>query len=198
MPDFKFPSLLDRHWSESALAIGAVLIAAVSLWVAVSTVRTNQKLVAAASWPFIRTDSSNALTTPSGRPLLTLDAINSGIGPAKIESVQVFWRGKAYRDAAGLLRACCGLKRPAGVVTSTLADTVVREGQTVRLIAYAEPVKNSGPWLTLSGLLNGKRPFPQYRICYCSAFNECWITNGHQLNPPRVSACPTPKISFAN
>ncbi|MGA7539298.1 MAG: hypothetical protein WBW93_11110, partial [Steroidobacteraceae bacterium] len=30
------PSLLERHWAESALAIGAVIIAAVSLWVAVT------------------------------------------------------------------------------------------------------------------------------------------------------------------
>ena len=48
------PSLLERHWAESALAIGAVIIAAVSLWVAFDAERTNRELVASASWPFVQ------------------------------------------------------------------------------------------------------------------------------------------------
>jgi len=58
MSEKGLPSLLDRHWAESALAIGAVVIAAVSLWVAYDTERTNRELVAserqlvaANSWP---------------------------------------------------------------------------------------------------------------------------------------------------
>jgi hypothetical protein len=43
------PSLLERHWAESALAIGAVVIAAASLWVAVDTERANRELVASFS-----------------------------------------------------------------------------------------------------------------------------------------------------
>jgi hypothetical protein len=33
MPKKGLPPLLERHWAESVLAIGAVVIAAVSLWV---------------------------------------------------------------------------------------------------------------------------------------------------------------------
>jgi hypothetical protein len=49
MSEKGLPSLLDRHWAESALAIGAVIIAAVSLWVAFDSERTNRELVASAS-----------------------------------------------------------------------------------------------------------------------------------------------------
>lgn len=204
MPDKPLPSLLERHWAESALAIGAIVIAAASLWVAYDANVTNQELVAAASWPFMRTDYSNGFTTASGRPLLTVSALNSGIGPAKVESVEVFWHGKAYHDAAGLLRGCCGLTRRAAqqsqsrVLTASLQGTVVRPGQTVNLIWYPKPAQDEGPWERLNAIMTAGRVFPEVRICYCSAFNQCWISNGHTLDPPRVSACPVPKISYDN
>lgn len=48
MSNKPLPSLFDRHWAESALAIGAVVIAAVSLWIAVDSERTNRQIVAGA------------------------------------------------------------------------------------------------------------------------------------------------------
>jgi hypothetical protein len=45
MPQNGLSSLLERHWAESALAIGAIVIAAASLWVAYDTERTNRQLV---------------------------------------------------------------------------------------------------------------------------------------------------------
>lgn len=60
MSDKSLPSLLERHWAESALAIGAVVIAAASLWIAVATEHTNRQIVAAASWPFLAQYFSDA------------------------------------------------------------------------------------------------------------------------------------------
>jgi hypothetical protein len=64
MSEKGLPSLLDRHWAESALAIGAVIIAAVSLWVAFDSERTNHELVASASWPFVELTSAEPATGP--------------------------------------------------------------------------------------------------------------------------------------
>ena len=93
MSQFKLPSLLDRHWAESVLAIGAIVIATASLWVGYDTMRTNHKLVVAASWPYLEQNFSDANYTQ--RPLLTVDVTNAGIGLAKVESVAFFWHGKA-------------------------------------------------------------------------------------------------------
>lgn len=45
MADARRASLLERHWAGRALAIGAVLSAAVSLWVASDTMRTDRMLL---------------------------------------------------------------------------------------------------------------------------------------------------------
>ncbi len=198
MTDRKLPSLFQRHWAESALAIGAVLIAAVSLWVGYDTMRTNHELVAAASWPIIEMSDSDR--TPSGAPDLLLSAINAGIGPAKVESVELSWHGKAYRSSRQLLRACCALPRGAQAQstpyeTSTLDGAVVRAGQTVNLIRVINPGEDPAVWHRFHALLYPGEQL-SLRICYCSAFNECWMTNGYQLNPPRVHACPVPKVPF--
>ena len=197
MADGKLPSLFQRHWAESALAIGAVLIAAVSLWVGYDTMRTNHQLVAAASWPFIQMSDSDM--TPSGAPDLLLSAHNAGIGPAKVESVELSWDGKAYGSSEDLLHACCALARGAAkgtpYETSTLDGAVIRAGQSVNLVRVINPGEDPTVWDRFHALLYPSNQL-HFRICYCSAFNECWMTNGYRLNPPRVNACPLPKVPF--
>lgn len=198
MPDKSLPSLFERHWAESALAIGAIVIAAFSLWVAVDTERTNHQMVAAASWPMLQESVSDA--TYSGQHLLTVKVTNSGIGPAKVGSVQVSWHGKFYRSALGLLHACCGLSprdgSPSALITSTLFRRVMRAGQTVTLIYYPYPAKDPGPWRKFQSIIESRTQQPKFTICYCSAFNQCWVTDGHRLNPQRVASCPTPKVVY--
>src|SRR5215469_6715449 len=99
------PSLLDRHWAESILAVGAVIIAAVSLWVAFDSERTNRELVASASWPFVQ--FYNDRTVGAAPPVLTFLLSNEGIGPAKLESFELFWKGRPQRSPWRLLQACC-------------------------------------------------------------------------------------------
>ena len=197
MTQAKLPSLLDRHWAESALAIGAIVIAAASLWVGYDTMRTNHRLVVAASWPFLEQDFSDvtyAAHTP--QKLLTVNVTNAGIGPAKVESVALFWHGKAYRSARELLHDCCGYQpQPAGaLVTSTLQGWVLRPGAELHLIWYPYPSTDPGPWNAFRTILKSGSDSPTFRICYCSAFNQCWLTNGHELDPPRVKVCPVAKV----
>lgn len=199
MSEPKLPSLLHRHWAESVLAIGAIIIAAASLWIGYDTVRTNHKLVVAASWPFLEQSYSNAtISTSTPRNLLTVDVTNAGIGPAKVESVEVFWHGKAYRSARELLHDCCGYQpQPAVVmITSTLQGFVLRPGKALHLIWYPYPSTDPAPWRAFRTILESGSDAPRFRICYCSAFNQCWLTNGHELDPPPVKVCPVPKVSY--
>jgi len=36
-----------------------------------------------------------------------------------------------------------------------------------------------------------------YRVCYCSVFNECWLSDGHDLNPPQVKTCSQPPVPYS-
>jgi len=102
--------MFSRHWTESVLSIFAIIIAAISLWIAIDTERTNRQLVAEAAWPFLQTYHS---TFAEGQQAISLYIANAGVGPAKVETLEVFWNGKPYGSSAELMKACCGLGGPA-------------------------------------------------------------------------------------
>lgn len=201
------PPLLDRHWAESLLAIGAVVIAAVSLWVAYDSERTNRQLVASASWPFLgfySTEPANAQPR-----FLTLVLTNQGIGPAKLESFELFWNGRAQRSPWMLLQSCCargqpgsnpGLTRDPTIDTASDEGIVVRAGESVTFLSYTRTAGNAAIWDTLASHYVGSL---SVRYCYCSVFDACWLVSARlgvvrNLNPPRVRACPRPDIHYDN
>ena len=212
MSEKELPSLLDRHWAESALAIGAVIIAAVSLWVAFDSERTNRELVASASWPFVELTSGESIVAPRA---LHLDMSNDGIGPAKLESFELFWQGKPERSPWQLLHDCCAQGKTAagqpGSMAALRADSphlgtasdqgsVLRAGETLHLLAYIRSGDNSPIWDAFESQYVHKL---SVRYCYCSAFNDCWVMTARlgtrrDLNPPRVRACPRPQLPYDN
>ncbi len=219
MSEKGLPPLLDRHWAESALAVGAVIIAAVSLWVAYDTERTNRELVAserqlvaANSWPFVQFGENDG--TPSGGmgTGISLIVMNNGIGPSKIETFEVSWHGQAQRNAEDLLRACCSEagKSPDHPVdlnwlldhhgVSGTAGLVLRPGGELPFLVLPQGSVSEANWDALrSALLKGL----EIRSCYCSAFDTCWLVDdrfgkSRDLNPPQVAVCPQPKIAYSN
>jgi hypothetical protein len=34
------------------------------------------------------------------------------------------------------------------------------------------------------------------RVCYCSVFDECWLSDLHTLHPQAVAQCPKPDVMF--
>ncbi len=199
MADTKLPSLLERHWAESALAIGAVVIAAVSLWVGYDTMRTNRRLVAATSWPFVQVLESDSQGPPRS---LALRLSNSGIGPAKVEFFQVLWKGQPQRSATELLRNCCQIAQlPNHFHGASDQGLVLRAGQRQTFLHFAAGRANLAQWKAFHSLFFLNAGKLSVRYCYCSAFNQCWLvteTTGQaiDLNPPRVPICPEPKVTF--
>ena len=52
MADGQHRGFMQRHWSDTVLAVAALFVSAVSLWVGIRTENANEELVAASSWPF--------------------------------------------------------------------------------------------------------------------------------------------------
>jgi hypothetical protein len=204
LPHTQIPSIFSRHWTESALSIFAVIIAAISLWIAIDTERTNRQLVAEAAWPFVQVYTSGG--SDSQRPL-SLNITNAGVGPAKIETLELFWKGKAFRNAAELLKDCCGYKAPQSnqlpvedspLSTSEVAGTVLRPGDNVSIVRYVLTPDNAATWAAL----RSQRVKISLRTCYCSVFEECWLTqlrelgDRQNLNPTSVKSCPRPEVAY--
>lgn len=198
LPVHEKPAPHSRHWSEWLLSATALLISAVSLWVAFDTQKSNRALVAEAAWPFVQVFASGGNDVPR---VLTLNMSNAGIGPAKIKSFEIFWNGRAYASTAALMKDCCGLTQADGMLgTSSVAGTVLRPGDSVPLIRFVQSDSNEASW----NAFRAQRFKLTHRICFCSVLDECWLTrpqalgDTQDLEPPRVDGCPVPAVSFVD
>lgn len=176
MSDKGLPSLLNRHWAESVLAIGAIVIAAVSLWVVYDSQRSNRQIVASErqlvtenARPFVEQYYSTAILTGTDlvpKPKDQFFVTNAGVGPAKIETAELTWRGKAYRTWAALAHDCCGYPSSSvhvPIATSGIADSVLRPGQTVAVMGFPRVSTNSATWKS------SRRPFRLFSSRFATA-----------------------------
>jgi hypothetical protein len=188
-----------NKWLDMTVALSALFISLVSLVIAVVHGRTmermadaNARLVAANSWPFIQYTTSNL--DPQGNAVITMGVTNAGVGPAKVESVQLFWRGVPYPTSAAFVRACCGYthKPYDGMQQSLLQGRVLRAGQDDAFVTVPKATIGEEGWVRLEAA----RTRAALQICYCSVFDECWIGNvaSSALTPAKVDKCPAPRV----
>jgi hypothetical protein len=154
----------------------------------------NARLVAANSWPFLAYGAGT--NTIDGVLTIHMHVINTGVGPAKIESAELVWKGVAYRRDQDFLKACCGFdpvepdfdceffaaRSPARGRTHNIPriPTARRSRSVCRASAgYAEP----RPATTHLLLLDFRRVL------------ESDLTT-HGLKPKPVESCVEPKVPF--
>jgi hypothetical protein len=199
--------LLRKSLLDLIIAGAALFVSAISLWVGVRTESANEQLVSASTWPFLQVKISNA--DMDAKLNLQFMVVNTGVGPAKIESFEVFWSGKPYRSAPELLAACCGYKpvlatspdakNHTPLLTGTVQGVVLRAGDTETFIHYPLNADNLSVWTKL----NNAREQMTYRVCYCSVLNQCYRSElmselyiRGQLHPEEVSSCPVPAVAY--
>lgn len=195
------------HWLEYVSTAFAVIVSLISLWVAIGSERANRQMVASSSWPFLAVSRGNV--GPNGVSLLTFRVANSGVGPAKVRTFEVFYKGKPYPSSTALMRACCdrtfsGMQSPTGAeidkwafVTDSVAGSVIRAGESSTFISYGLTSGDATAWHALD---RARQRDITYRVCYCSVFDECWIntaTGSDQLDPTPVGKCPVPPVPYS-
>jgi hypothetical protein len=191
-----------HHWIDMTVALAAVFISVVSLAVAILHGRTmermaeeNARLVAANSWPFVQ--YGQATLTTDGVTRAHMKVFNAGVGPAKIESAELVWKGVAYRGAREFLEACCGFDPASGkpVDYSVVPGFVLPAGAESRFLEFSKPT-DPAVFAALQQAYVSRDL--QLNVCYCSIFDECWqgdlIALG--LKQRKVEACVLPKVSF--
>ena len=190
----------QRRWLRYIGSGILLVISILSLWVAIRTERANRemvdanyRMVAASSWPFLQLASGNA--EENGAPTIALELHNAGVGPAKVETFELFWKGKAYPSAKALLEDCCNEPRLRSwsISTAPSSDFVLRAGDTQRFIGFARIEPSKAMWDRFDRVRFSELT---YRVCYCSVFDECWATNLTGLNPRKVKRCVPPKVPF--
>jgi hypothetical protein len=146
-----------------------------------------EKLVAANSWPSVSygtSDGNDAGTNDD----ITLDIANDGVGPGRIDTLQVFYKGVRQTSFPDLMRTCCEAKgKRLSYGISLVVDNVLPARETTHFIRLTRKA-NPDIW----PIFDRERMNLDVLICYCSVFEECWISDTRARRPRRVEQCDQP------
>src|SRR6202008_1978063 len=103
-----------------------------------------------------------------GEHVFSLNVANFGVGPAKVESLEVFWKGSPVSNARELAELCCLQStysaREQTLETSVVMGTVLRASEVRHIIEIPEDTKNEA----LTARLHDALGSIVMRACYCS------------------------------
>jgi hypothetical protein len=193
---FNQPPRTGRFWFDLLAAVSAIFISVVSLVVAIRGEHTQRGLLAANSWPFVQ------LSEDQGRAYDQLDVENAGVGPAKIFSFEVFYKGQPVDTTFDLLQRCCGLAAPApntphppvhGFSYGQVYGNVLRPGEHI----IAMKLENAGPSADMAKSFGAAMDSLTFKSCYCSVLQECWISDLRSLVQTPVAQCPVAAHPFS-
>jgi hypothetical protein len=200
-----------HRWLDIGLALSAMFVSVVTLAVAIEHGRTmermadaNMRMVEANSWPFV--DFSTHNLGDKGTPEVRLVLTNEGIGPARIETFELWWRDKPIASPSQLLSNCCspgdGRKGDSVFGIGLASLRILRAGEHVDILSIGYSDKGH----ELFNKLDTERDHIRTRVCYCSVFDECWIKDGGDelilkgqaklIHPESVKTCPTPAVPY--
>lgn len=181
-------------WLNRIVALAALVTSVVSIVVAIRHGDTMEKLVEAQSWPYVGLNSSNLV---DNKPNVSLTLESTGSGPARIRALAIRYDGKPVRDWPALIRACCATNPKAGIsellretdgqiVTGGPVGAVLLPGTKATIMAMPRTPVNTALWKRLSD----RRAKLDMNACYCSAFDECYVTDFTRVGPHHVAQCP--------
>lgn len=184
-----------HRWLDITLGVSAIFISLMSLLLALQHGRAMEKMVEVSSWPYALIGTSDE--GPDGKPRFAIEVFNKGVGPARIESVEVWYAGVAQTNTKSLLRAMLKITDPnrdIHVMSSTVVDMVLPARESVTVVEAESGYFSPDEYQTLSRESSKLHT----RICYCSVFNECSVLERKdgRLEPEPVKACPVPKTMF--
>jgi len=181
---------------DLAVPVSALLISVISLVIGIHHGRTmqemaqaNARLVQANSWPLLQFVTGNS--NDSGQAEISLKVENAGVGPAKLISLEIFHgeqRIRTPRDLMALLGPTAG--RPPlqlGVTT----PMVMRAGDSNLIVGMKREGQEA-----LWDKFNTVRFELRFRACYCSVFDECWVSDLATVSPQSVEHCAVSPDSF--
>jgi hypothetical protein len=188
------------------MAIGgsAMLVSIVSLVLAIEHGRTmermaeaNTRMVEASSWPFITFATHNV--DLKGEPNINFVLTNEGVGPARVESLELWLDGKPIASPTELMKACCQTtpteiaQLPTTPLTIGIAaPRILRAGDHNEFFLMHRTPENTELW----SRFNSARLKMTARVCYCSVFDECWVSSGRTTHAEHVDSCPKPDTPY--
>jgi hypothetical protein len=166
----------------SLMALMALAVSAYTAWI-------QRQQVRAQVLPLLEYGSSN-------QPALNFTVANKGVGPARIEHVVVTLDGKPISSWIDLQRQFFRADEHAGFSTSLLGKHILSPGEEIAAYTLTDDAGHPlgvGAKSSPGFHFNSERNRVGVEICFCSAFDECWILSAqHQQQPETkpVRRCP--------
>ncbi|MGM9480091.1 hypothetical protein ACS5PN_02755 [Roseateles sp. NT4] len=184
-----------HRWFDITASVCAMVVSFASLYLAIhhghvmqEMAEANARMVTATSWPQVSYSTSN--TDVTGQfTRLRFSLTNKGVGPARIEGMEVSYEGKPVQSVQDLLKTCCSTGgKPSGLAwrLSTANGEILRPGEEKDFLQLDKSA-NEELWARVNDL-PGK---VTVKACYCSVFDECWVTDSRAKKAAKVKACPT-------
>jgi hypothetical protein len=194
------PHGTGMRWLDITLGVAATIVSVVSLWLGLHSAHSMEKLVAANSYPYLELMRSMSGTTilPGAervRDVVEYEFVNNGIGPARIEWVEMRFKGKPVANITELVDACCGtgthdyagLNRRGGI-----EGAFVRAGSSLKMFTWSEQAAPNADFQALRRQMNDI----EFSACYCSVFDECYVRTSEGRKPEPVKHCTAPAVTF--
>lgn len=184
------------RWFDVVMAIGVLSLSAGSLYVALHTGHTMEKLVAqnerlvhAQSTPVLQYEHGNV--NDAREPSLDFEITNVGSGPARVVWVKLKHDGREFANWDEFTRSLdTGGGDQVEFTTSFIAQTTLSAGETRLVMSwrYPETEGAQAQWRRL----NEVRFEATVEGCYCSVFDQCWTSNMQADIPQEVTSCEAP------
>ncbi|MEL7025524.1 MAG: hypothetical protein AAGL69_17440 [Pseudomonadota bacterium] len=165
----------DSRWyqkSEMLVAMSALLVSFVAVVVAVYSAWIDRSFARASTWPYIEVFRSFDATS------LEFGVANRGTGPALVRYAVLEHNGTAYATWGEWLDA--EFKMPeTGFTQSHISRRVLSPDQDLDVFVLKDAA------LAREIIRSGEI---SVTLCYCSVYDECWIT-GRDNQPNPIGSC---------
>ena len=148
-----------------------------------------RKIQTSETWPYVSFGTSNS--NPDGKLEIRFDLTNYGVGPAQLEAMQFLYKGRAMSNPREFVSKCCAGDAQFTFTTEPVTG-VLRPGAQTNFIRVAKTDQNAQIW----DRLDKERWNIVVQTCYCSIFDECWISDNRQKRPKAVNTCPADWTTF--
>lgn len=182
---------LDSNYLQATGTMAAAIAALIALFVAWDQGRVMRQEIRASVWPALQVDGFS--TQREGAILQGLNIQNAGVGPARIDSITVYYQDTIVPDLDALSELFPG---HTGRSATSVTGRIIAAGDTVEVFAFQAPLEDGDDAVAMMYDLASN-----YRIdvCYCSVLDECWLARTIGTVTPKpesVDACPVEGVSF--
>lgn len=183
-----------HRWFDYAIGATALLVSVVSLYVALHHGRTMEKLVQANSFPNVESDFSIRDDAPSGGVLLQLTLRNTGVGPARIETLAMSAGGVPLASLGDLVSTLTAAAQQdnfsARVGIESVVGSLIGAGRQTHLLQaqFDDAAIWFKPVLSTANKI-------EMQVCYCSVFDECFMVRTGQ-RAVSVKQCVKPAVPY--